>query len=438
MSAMTDTLCTTMANSCVVAHYNPKRAGRRPHTAPQKELAIVGVGVGKQIGQHRCRPHSAPEAARKKKVDELKEEDKEKEKDDNFFENKFLDSHYKIKDDVHKEFKSFFKKWLCYEYGITGPNEKIPRTHLYVTVKNGVEKSTVFEDLKKSFGCEPTEFFEIRDEPKTSPKFKFLVRPGEGIVAKETTQLRQLLQYGVVPGPSGSLGTLTMFCFQDNNHYALTCFHVVCQTDNQRFQEAFNTNNISKICESRSNVKWLREYASSMNYYHPDGDELGKYHKGFFDECYDIMSIKVKGDVQIDCEIAEIVPPSWYDIWKELRSRDGREIIVTKVGYSSGKTWGYIENLSSSIISDDGEDVLFFDVIKVKSNHDSRPFLEDGDSGALVSFLDQNNKQQAFAYAVGEWESFFICLRLDIALQKLNLFAAGCFNECARSVQLDD
>ena len=110
-------------NGYVVTHNNPKCAGDRPHTAPEKELRIDGKQIGqrqekgirskdrsrsapaarKQKGQEKGirskdGSRSAP-AARKQQDDELEKKDKEK------FKNTFLDSDYNIKEDVHKEFK---------------------------------------------------------------------------------------------------------------------------------------------------------------------------------------------------------------------------------------------------------------------------------------------------------------------------------------------
>ena len=72
--------------------------------------------------------------------------------------------------------------WMCGAYGVIGANENIPHAHLYVTVKNDAKESDIFDELRDAFNCKPNEYFELRREPKTVKKFKFLTQATSGVV----------------------------------------------------------------------------------------------------------------------------------------------------------------------------------------------------------------------------------------------------------------
>ena len=89
--------------------------------------------------------------------------------------------------------------------------------------------------------------------------------------------------------------------------------------------------------------------------------------------------------------------------------------------------FGNIEDLMFNFDDDDGRPV-FCNAVLVKSDV---KFLMDGDSGSLVYFCDdENKKKRPFAYGVaelrkkdqnGKVETFYICLRLKDASEKLEL-----------------
>ena len=64
--------------------------------------------------------------------------------------------------------------WLCGSYGLTSPNKKIPRVHIYLTVKRGTKKSDVRRDLEEKYRRDPKEYFELLQEPETLPKIRYL------------------------------------------------------------------------------------------------------------------------------------------------------------------------------------------------------------------------------------------------------------------------
>ena len=377
---------------------------------------------------------------------------------------------------------SFFNSlsWLHGAYGVTGPNENIPHKHFYVTVKNGTDESKVLDDLETTFDCKPNDYFEIRPEPKAPQKFRFLTKPASGgcIRALDRGPNPARAPNDIVDQRSGSSGTLTMFCFHNNKHYALTCFHVGCKTDEQRYDEVFSPEKLRGIRESHD-IDWHKQLAKN-NYeylYSPsenpgeNGNEkaaeivenipLGMFSEGSFDTKSDILSIEVSGDVEIDCRMTQVDSPSWLNIWQELHDRvyiPGEEVsaIIKKVGYPSNVAYGYIEDINFSYKTEEGQ-TCYKSAISIRSN--SGLLLRPGDSGALVCFVDRNNKEQACGYVVcqasdddggivflNEGEPLpheengsvpiLICLRLDTALIKLDLpTESGCFERCGSDQQ---
>ena len=367
--------------------------------------------------------------------------------------------------------------WLRGAYGITGPNEIIGHTHFYVTVEKDKKKCEMLEDIRAAFEVEPEEYFELRREPKKPEKFKFLVKPspGGGIVLKEKENEQNPLRVQNDPvdeESSEASGTLTMFYFDDGKHYALTCYHVGIQTEEQQFDHVFNRDNLLAL---RKSVQWAKEFAPQYSYRKSESqvdntDEninivgpinLGRFCDGFFDSDSDIMSIEVDEDVGVDCKLAKIDAPNWSAIWKELHERLKRrrrrgDVKVSKLGYSSAVTDGYIDDINYTYKYKD--ELLFKNAVAVKSDS-NQSFLKPGDSGALVHFMDSKNKPQAFAYGVCEVAEeddsdvdfrnegegpemappLFICLRLNTGLKSLEKFGdslekfKGCFRKCGRN-----
>ena len=276
-------------------------------------------------------------------------------------------------------------------YGITGPNEIIGHTHFYVTVEKDKEKWEMLEDIRAVFDVEPEEYFELRREPKKPEKFKFLVKPspGGGIVLKEKEKEQNPLRVQNDPvdeESSEALGTLTMFYFDDGKHYALTCYHVGIQTDEQQFDHAFNQENLLAL---RKSVKWSKEFAPKYSYRENQVDNtdentnivghinLGRFCHGFFDSDSDIMSIEVDEDVGVDCKLAETDAPNWKELHKRLKRRRS-DVKVNKLGYSSAVTDGYIHDINYTYKYKD--ELLFKNAVAVKSES-NQSFLNSGDSG---------------------------------------------------------
>jgi hypothetical protein len=376
-------------------------------------------------------------------------------------------------------------------YGLTGPNNKIDRPHIFLTVKKEMSNDDVFRELKEKFTCDdPTEYFELLQEPEIKPKIKFFmeIENGNGLnsSSKPSNKLRAVSGGGVlactrrsdeIPNPchvpeeieTGDFlnvqgtGTLTMFACKNGQHYALTCCHVGCANDGSRFNAAFNE--LNDIQEIRRSLESSMNHAKRQEYYFQEsivdndngpitnGDNggrhmhLGYFDKHHFDDTCDILSVKISDGTEIDCKVPDVTRPDWDKISNELYERGLQKagenpVVVEKLGFTSGLTKGNI--VISEFHYKHEDDDLFDEAVVVKGHSDS--FLKDGDSGCLVFFFDQDNHQkQIFAYGVCELDElqlpepqrsiyrtgpFAICFFLDTALEKVGFLEAACFNEC--------
>jgi hypothetical protein len=339
---------------------------------------------------------------------------------------------------------------LCGAYGITGPNKKIPRLHLFLTAKRGTKKSDVRRDLEDKFKCDAKEYFELLKEPKRKPKIKYLGKdsngssvkssasshvspvqpvPGGGVLAccsSDPNPLRVLEENERVDLPNvRGTGTLTMFCFFDGYHYALTCFHVGCANDESSLNAVFHkVEDIKRIrCslpayvdEAKRKEYWFTEGSIENNNepisFGDDGSTyttLGDFHNYHFDNECDILSLKILKDTEIDCKIADVNCPDWHSIWDELLENISEciagqnSVKVEKSGFSSALTCGHIVSFNCKYRD---ENDIFQNAIIVKGCEG--PFLEDGDSGSIVCFQDKNNQKQVFAYGVCEVHDLYL------------------------------
>ena len=310
-------------------------------------------------------------------------------------------------------------------YGITGPNKKIPRRHVFLIVKRGKKKSEIMKEIRRHFKCDPKKYFELRRECKRKPTFRYMSGPTSGgsiVVVNRSSGPNPLRSANdgddEESDTSKASGTLTMFCCQNGKHYALTCFHVVCVTDELPFGQAFNhvQQDIRKWFNTYENYAKKQEYHyREKNMEHADeiskspvacsanDTPLGRFSQYCFDSESDMMSIQVHEDIQVDCTVEDIENPDWDKIWEELFQRvccsTGDRVIVQKVGsLPSDDNIGYIAGLNVSYALNG--DFLFEDAIVIEGMAGS--FMKDGDCGALVYFLDSNQVKQAFAYVIGE------------------------------------
>ena len=308
-----------------------------------------------------------------------------------------------------------------------------------------MDRLDVLRELKEMFSCEdPNEYFELLEEPKRKPTFKHLGttfgQPQNGAVVGG-----RVFSHNPENGTTlAGAGTLTMFCCKDQQHYALTCFHVGCKT-------ALNEDD--NIREIRERFPRYRDYAQQQRYYFYEEDnnnyrQLGDFDDGHFGYEWDILCVKIPDGVEIDCRIADVPNPNWDQLWLELyesvveKENQGLAQKVEKICLSSPFVRGQVVKIGFAYMEEDGN-LLFADTTVVKG--DSGSFMEDGDSGSLICFLDEEEQKKTFAYGVMEVDKltlpdgssikgpFIICLNLELALEELDLKEAGCFNVCGQN-----
>ena len=344
---------------------------------------------------------------------------------------------------------------------MTAANKKINRPHFYLTVKREVERGDVLRDLKDTFSLDdPEEYIEILVEPEREPNFKLLVGgavPGGRLLCgrrNDPNPMRAPAEDEKVKITGA--GTISMFCRKNEQHYALTCFHVGATTDRMRLWDA--TNQKENIREIRRSLQYSEERARSNEYFFEEDIEqndnvgisfgnngnrtfLGNYHNYCFDSNCDIMSVKVSDDIHINYPMLDALRPDWEETWDELYDRvienPGQDLVkVEKICLFSNSLSGRI--LDTVADYDDENGLLFEDITIVKG--DAADFLEKGESGSLMCFLDKNGRKRAFAYGVMEVDEitlperheelpgpFIICLCLQTALERLGLAEARCF-----------
>ena len=319
---------------------------------------------------------------------------------------------------------------------MTGPNKKIPHLHLFVTVKRGTKKSDVRGQLQDKFKCNAKEYFELLQEPKTKPTVKYLAdsnddsstsptsvpsarpSPGAGVVAivdkkytvPDCLRVPEENERDDVPEKLAT-GTLTMFCFKEKQHYALTCLHVGAANDGDSLPSPNPVRSSDQISARTKTYLFTHDKVENNNEGILFGDDgrsyapLGRFYKGHSDSECDILALKISDETEVDCQIANVPPPNWENIWDELlgnvESIGGKQVKVEKTGFVSALTSGHIVSCHAS-----HEDLRFKNAIAVKAES-SRPFLESGDSGALVLFYDKNNVKQIFAYGVCEVDELY-------------------------------
>ena len=336
-------------------------------------------------------------------------------------------------------------------YVLIGPNKKIPRPHLFFTVKKGVKKSDARREIKGKFACDPRRYFELLREPERKPQIKYLgdhvndgsrastftpspqAAPVGGVLACTNTSsspLRVPEEYedDNLPDVQGT-GTLTMFCSPDGQHYALTCFHVGCACDENRLNAAFNR--VEDIQEIRNSLKKYVNYAKKQQYYFTNGDggsEQNGYNEsnnnesitfgydgspyvclGDFADCHfdtecNILSLKVSDDIEFNCKLPDVIYPNTKKMWTALNKVLKSQTQVEKIGFSSALTQGRIVISNFNYMHEDN--LLFQDAIVVEGCSGS--FLQGGDSGCLVYIRDENNQKIAFAYGVCEVDALHL------------------------------
>ena len=319
---------------------------------------------------------------------------------------------------------------------MTGPNKKIPHLHLFLTVIRGTKKSDVRRELEETFKCDAKEYFELLQEPKRKPTVKYLAdrndetpvssssppstlpTPGGGVLAcvdKKYTvpNLLRVPEENERGDTSEVLatGTLTMFSVKDGQHYALTCLHVGSANDEDNLPSPLKESVQKSSSQLSAMIKtylFAENKEENNNAAISFGDDernyvpLGDFHKCHSDSECDILSLKIPEDTKLDCKVVDVASPNWTSTWDELlecESLPTQPLNVEKTGFASALTFGHIVSCHASYKD------LFKNAVAVKGC--GGPFLENGDSGALVLFHGKNEKH-VFAYGVCEVDE--LCL----------------------------
>ena len=173
--------------------------------------------------------------------------------------------------------------------------------------------------------------FCIVREPERKPKIKYLgllsnklrcksssvsPTPGGGVLAcsnpsytdQNPLRVPEEKEKVDVPQVQGT-GTLSMFCALNGQHYALTCFHVGCATDENRLNASFNE--VEDVQKMRNSLPAYESYVKKRQYYFTQGNtendnepilfgddgtnctRLGGFDNYHFDNECDILSLKV-------------------------------------------------------------------------------------------------------------------------------------------------
>ena len=246
------------------------------------------------------------------------------------------------------------------------------------------------------------------DDERLASASAVLPSPGSGVLAcvdKKYTVRNPLRVCDDVTGDIPEVlaaGTLTMFCFMDGQHYALTSHSVGCG-------DRYNLQTTTSLNDSFSPLSYMtRTYFFKQNNCNVENEDislgynaecwvpLGKCHKYYSDNECKILLLKIFDQTNVNCAVLGLESPNWDNIWNELYMNmyASSPVRVEKVGFGSGLTHGYIVSLNASYEN------LFHNAIVVKGC--GGPFLQEGDSGALVYFFDKTGRKQVFAYAVGE------------------------------------
>ncbi|XP_046847971.1 uncharacterized protein LOC124441537 [Xenia sp. Carnegie-2017] len=297
--------------------------------------------------------------------------------DDHLFEKMFLDDEYDIKEDVHIKLKSLL--WMRGIYGKVGPNEKLPYFHLFITVDyKNVHEAELKDKIDEMFGPNASRYFEFRPKPSKTPKLQLLSK-----IAVERNSR------------TVSRGTLTMFCYQNGKHYALTCCHVCYNGDgDDKLYEMLNQN--------KNDPNEFKSHLNTNQYNYTSSSEPN-IHLGYFSDYnlqtdMDILSIEVNEDFKENCRRNKIHRPSWNNVWRELNKRVHVEHETVEVKKYERYKIGKIYDVSFSCNDPEGK-VVYQDAVLVKSKEH---FLKSGESGVLVYFRDEHGRRIPFGYGIAE------------------------------------
>ncbi|XP_046844936.1 uncharacterized protein LOC124438784 [Xenia sp. Carnegie-2017] len=258
---------------------------------------------------------------------------------------------------------------------------------------------------------------------------------------RPTTPKLQLLS-DIVVRRKDARGTLTMFCCQNGKRYALTCCHVCYfKKDEENSDHEF----FEILSKNQNNPNHVKLHLNSNKYfYNPSENQeirLGNFSNYILQSNADIIAIEVNENAPVNCRKNGRKERSLKEVCTDLNKQFIKAGPVKVKKYGKEQREGEIVEIAFSYYArQEGFEIT--DGVLVKC---PETFLENGESGVLVYFVDENGKEQAFGYGVAEWcrdlkqkpESptykFYLCFKLDIALKELfgkeNCETCDCFDQ---------
>ena len=371
-------------------------------------------------------------------------------------------------------------------YGLAWPNEEIEEFHLVIYVRKCVTESNpvlltklvkLLEDDKVENWVElirQTKEVEVRflaDKPEPNHNVnddindepESFAQPGASVVIQRdgvgVTELNPSQTAKALGDYISSRGALTAICHkssenQHTNSFALTCFHVGYNGENDLERPGLQTiehfrhrweifqGEARNPCPQQKETNYHYQPQNENRHSHDVGTScLGKYVYGLFDKDKDLLLIHIGEDVKFKCAI-EKYSGEWGMTWyrkklrkkgKKRRKNQAKQDEVVKIG-PQGIRHGKI----SSNLHPVENDHLFEGFYVVCPTDPFRSFLEDGDSGSLVCIVN-DGKYTPVAYGVcetdlGNGNLGSLCLDLEEGVEKLKSEGLSlCFGEkCTR------
>lgn len=244
------------------------------------------------------------------------------------------------------------------------------------------------------------EYFELLRQPERTPEFHYLAdsndqsstsssassvlpTPGGGVLACDNDKYTGVNPMKIQEDEERdelsvlAAGTLTMFCFKDEQHYALTCFHVGEVNDGESLSmpkesDKKNSGQFSAVIKTyrfAENKMENNNEAMPFRFNRRNSVPLGDFHMRRSDKRCDILSLKISDETDVNCELANVTSPDWNSLWDEMledtASNNSEGLKVEKIGFKSGLTYGHIAVYNASYQGEFKNAIAFKDVIIV-------------------------------------------------------------------------
>ena len=209
----------------------------------------------------------------------------------------------------------------------------------------------------------------------------------------------------------GSLGIFVNHPGDNENLYATTCFHVLyngeklVDDDGEKLKFGKRFDIRKKECDNPNST------TSSTSYcFRSKADEkrtgetsvktLGKFYAATYDKSHDLGIVKVDEGVACNYDIPDI-----FEYRLSPKSVLGQKTLgknihpdVFKIGFKTNERRGKLEQISFT--QKKRGELVVRKAYLVKVEEGMKAFMENGDSGSLVVWKDEEDKKWPFAYCV--------------------------------------